>query len=77
MTKLPIVNANRMGKLLESAGFAFTHQKGSHKYYRHTDGRWTCVPYHKGKDLPRPLIRTILQEIDMSVADYVTRLLET
>lgn len=76
MTELPVINAARMDKLLRSIGFEFSHQKGSHKHYHHADGRWTCVPNLKGKDLPRPLIRQILQEVDLSVSDYFTKLLD-
>ncbi len=39
-------------------------QKGSHVFYRHSDGRTTTVPHHPGNDLARPLIREIIREID-------------
>lgn len=34
------------------------------------DGRTTTVPYHSSKDLARPLIRTILSNINISVQEY-------
>jgi predicted RNA binding protein YcfA (HicA-like mRNA interferase family) len=45
-------------------------QRGSHVFYRHADGRTTTVPRHKGQDLARPLVRSILQDIELSVDDF-------
>ena len=55
-------------------GFQNVRQKGSHVLYRHPDGRSTTVPHHKGRDLSRPLIRSILREIDVSPEDFNEKL---
>ncbi|MBN1394441.1 MAG: type II toxin-antitoxin system HicA family toxin [Pirellulales bacterium] len=39
MTRLPIVDAGTMEKVLFSLGFSKTRQRGSHAFYRHSDGR--------------------------------------
>lgn len=70
MSKLRIIDAKRMEKLLLILGFDKTRQKGSHVFYRHPDGRTTTLPYHKGRVLARPLIREILREIEITVEDY-------
>ena len=70
MSKLQIINAKRMEKLVLLLGFEKTRQKGSHVFYRHPDGRSTTVPHHKGRVLARPLIREILREIEVTVDDY-------
>ena len=70
MSKLRIIEARRMEKLLLLLGFEKTRQKGSHAFYRHSDGRTTTVPHHKGRVLARPLIREILREIEITVDDY-------
>lgn len=70
MTKLRIVSARRMEKLLFALGFEWTRQKGSHAFYRHPDGRTTTVPHHRGRDLPRPLIHDILKDIGLTVDEY-------
>jgi predicted RNA binding protein YcfA (HicA-like mRNA interferase family) len=70
LTKLRIVDAKRMEKLLLLLGFEKTRQKGSHVFYRHADGRTTTVPHHKGRVLAPPLIREILREIEVTVDDY-------
>ncbi len=70
MTKLVLVSAARMEKLLFSLGFEKVGQKGSHAFYRHPDGRRTTLPHHPGRMLARPLIREVLREIEISVEDY-------
>ena len=66
MTRLPIVDARTMEKVLLHLGFAAVRRKGSHVFYRHVDGRTTTVPHHSGRDLSRPLTRSILRDIDVS-----------
>ncbi|KUO73034.1 MAG: hypothetical protein APF77_20380 [Clostridia bacterium BRH_c25] len=70
MSKLQLIDAKKMEKLLYEIGFERVRQKGSHVFYRHKDGRTTTVPFHSSKDLARPLIREILQEINLSVEEY-------
>jgi predicted RNA binding protein YcfA (HicA-like mRNA interferase family) len=54
-----------MEKVLLRLGFLPVRQRGSHVFYRHSDGRTTTVPNHPGRDLARPLIREILREIEV------------
>ena len=51
-------------------GFEKVRQKGSHAFYRHADGRTTTIPFHSSKDLARPLIRVILNEINLPIEKY-------
>ena len=74
MSKIPVIDAATFEKLLFNLGFKIVRQKGSHVFYRHEDGRYTTLPHHKGRDLGRPLIRTILKEINLSLEQY-TKLL--
>jgi predicted RNA binding protein YcfA (HicA-like mRNA interferase family) len=71
MSKLPIVNARQLEKLLLQLGFIIQRQKGSHKFYKHSDGRYTTTPHHPGEDLSRPLIKTILNQIDLSSEEFI------
>ena len=70
MSKLQLIEAHVMEKLLFQLGFNKVRQKGSHAFYRHPDGRTTTVPHHKARTLARPLIREILQDIEMTVEEY-------
>lgn len=70
MTKLPVIDAATMARVLFDLGFAAVRQKGSHVFYRHPDGRTTTLPHHKGRDLARPLLREILREIDVAPDEF-------
>ncbi|RCX09083.1 putative RNA binding protein YcfA (HicA-like mRNA interferase family) [Anaerobacterium chartisolvens] len=69
MSKLTVISSKDMVKVLESLGFNENRQKGSHKNFRHQDGRTTVVPFH-GEDLGRGLIRKILKDIEISIDQY-------
>ena len=69
MSKLKIITSAKMCKLLDIGGFVAVRQKGSHCFFRHSDGRTTVVPMHTG-DLDRTLVRKILKDIDMSIEEY-------
>lgn len=75
MTKLPVVKFKTMDRLLHSLGFTAVRQKGSHVFYRHSDGRTTTLPDHGKRDLARPLVREILREISITPEEF-TKLLE-
>ena len=66
MTRLPILSAKSMEKILLNLDFERVRQKGSHVFYRHPDGRTTTLPHHSGRDLARPLLREILREIELT-----------
>lgn len=71
MSKLPVVKASRLEKILLQIGFKKIRQKGSHIFYRHPDGRYTTIPDHPGKDIPRELIRSILKQVNLSVEEFL------
>lgn len=70
MSRLPIIDFRTMEKILIRLGFVAVRQKGSHIFYRHSDGRTTTLPNHPGKDLARPLIREILREIELAPEEF-------
>lgn len=65
MSKLPLISSKEMEKLVFALGFQKTRQKGSHAFYRHVDGRTTVIPHHPGRTLSRPLIRTIIKQLEL------------
>ena len=69
MSKLTLISSKDMVKILERLGFNEVRQKGSHKSFRHIDGRTTVVPFH-GEDLGRGLLRKILKDIEISPDEY-------
>lgn len=71
MSKLPMISAKELERILFRLGFEEIRQKGSHRFYRHIDGRYTTIPHHQGEDLSRPLIRAILKQINLDAEEYV------
>jgi len=68
--KLPLLSSKELCKLLEKEGFQCLRQKGSHRFYRHPDGRTTVVPIHSNKDIKRGLLKGILDEIGMNREEF-------
>jgi predicted RNA binding protein YcfA (HicA-like mRNA interferase family) len=71
MSKLTIISSKEMMKIIQALGFNEIRQKGSHKTYKHIDGRTTMLPFH-GEDLGRGLIRKILKDIEITTEEYET-----
>ncbi len=66
MGSLPTLKPREVVALLQALGFAEVRQKGSHKQFRHPDGRGTTVPFHAGRDLSPPLLRQIAKDIGLT-----------
>lgn len=69
MSRYPILKPIELIRVLQSLGFIEIRQKGSHKQFRHTDGRTTTVPFHKGKDISPILLKQILKEINLELEE--------
>jgi len=70
LTKLGSVPSREIISFLEHLGFTQVRQRGSHKFYRHPDGRTATVPVHKGEDLGRGIIRSILRDIEITPDEF-------
>jgi predicted RNA binding protein YcfA (HicA-like mRNA interferase family) len=71
--KLPVLKPQEVASLLEKLGFAEVRQKGSHKQYRHVDGRGTTVPFHAGRDISPTLLRKIAKDIGLTAEELLGR----
>ncbi|MCA1794981.1 MAG: type II toxin-antitoxin system HicA family toxin [Desulfobacteraceae bacterium] len=71
MGNIPILNPQKVASILIKLGFKEIRQKGSHKQYRHPDGRGTTVPFHKGRDLSPVLLRQITKDIDLTIEEFL------
>ncbi len=67
MAKPPVLRPRRVAALLERLGFRDVRQRGSHKRFRHADGRVTTVPFHGNRDVAPSLLRKIARDIRVSV----------
>src|SRR2546421_12627148 len=66
MVKHPVLKAREVVAVLEKLGFAEARQRGSHKQFRHPDGRATTVPFHKGRDISPVLLRKTARDIGLT-----------
>ncbi len=62
MTKVPLLSAKEITKILKKLGFEMKRQEGSHMFFEHTDGRTTVIPNHPGEDIDRGLLNKIIKE---------------
>jgi predicted RNA binding protein YcfA (HicA-like mRNA interferase family) len=73
MDRPRILRPREVISILEALGFAEVRQRGSHKQFRHPDGRGTTVPVHAGRDVSPILLRQIAKDIGLTLADLLKR----
>lgn len=71
MAPVPPLKAQEVAAILRRLGFVEVRQRGSHKQFRHADGRGTTVPFHAGRDISPTLVRKIAQDIGIEVAEFL------
>ncbi|MEH2331994.1 type II toxin-antitoxin system HicA family toxin [Nostoc sp.] len=71
MSNVPVLKPQEVVRILESLGFVEIRQKGSHKQFRHQDGRGTTVPFHKGRDISPRLLRQIASDIGLTIEEML------
>jgi len=71
MAKPPVLKPREVVAILRSLGFEEIRQRGSHKQFRHSDGRATTVPFHAGRDISPILLRQIASDIGLTVAEML------
>ena len=72
MGNLPILKPRQVVALLEALGFTEVRQRGSHKQFRHSDGRCTTVPFHAGCDVSPILLRQIAKDVGLTVDELLS-----
>ena len=71
MPRPPVLKPREVIARLERLGFVEVRQRGSHKQFRHPDGRATTVPVHAGRDISPILVRQICRDIRLSVTEFL------
>ena len=71
MGTIPILKPREVCRILENLGFVESRQRGSHKQFRHPDGRCTTVPFHQGRDVSPILLGKIAKDIGVTVLDLL------
>ena len=72
MGTVPVLKPREVVAILERLGFMEARQRGSHKQYRHPDGRATTVPFHAGRDISPTLLRQIVSNIHLTMDEFLT-----
>jgi len=70
MVKLPQVKSKQIERALLQLGFVARSGKGSHKVFKHEDGRRTVLPVHS-RAVSIGTLRAILKQVDLSPNDFL------
>ena len=73
MGNIPVLKSREVISILESLGFVEVRQRGSHKQFRHPDGRGTTVQVHRGRDISPIMLRQVTKDIGLTVEAFLTR----
>lgn len=71
MGSLPVLKPREAIRALERLGFVQVRQRGSHRQFRHPDGRQTTVPDHGSRDLSPILLRQIIKDIGLTANEFM------
>ena len=71
MSSIPVLKPREVIGRLEKLGFVEVRQRGSHKQFRHADGRMTTVPMHSSRDISPTLLRLICRDIKIRVQEFI------
>jgi predicted RNA binding protein YcfA (HicA-like mRNA interferase family) len=73
MGNLPVLKPQEVVTRLQALGFVEVRQRGSHRQFRHVDGRCTTVPFHRGRDISPVLLRKIARDIGVTIEVLIGR----
>ncbi len=71
MGTIPVLKSREVADILQKLGFQEVRHRGSHKQFRHPDGRITTLPFHHGRDISPILLRQIAKDIGVTVDDFL------
>ena len=71
MGSIPVLKPTEVVAILQKIGFIEVRQRGSHKQFRHPDGRATTVPFHRGRDISPILLRQIASDINLTLEEFL------
>lgn len=71
MPKLPVISAKDLNRVLRQLGFFEHHRVGSHAQFKNRDGRRVTVPIHLGKDIKKKTLKSIINDLEVSVEEFI------
>ena len=73
--KLRPVDSGKLSKPQKN-GICYSATKGKPCIFKHSDGRATVVPVHKGEEIGRGLLRKIIKDVKFSRKEFLELLEE-
>ncbi|KKU46966.1 MAG: hypothetical protein UX62_C0002G0021 [Microgenomates group bacterium GW2011_GWA2_46_7] len=72
MSKLPVLTAVKLIKILKKQGFVLKRSSGSHHTYFHSGThRLVTIPVHRGKDLGRGITKVIISDAGFTEKEFI------
>ena len=72
MPKLPIISGKNLLKSLKKAGYREVRKKGSHVFLETAKSSLsTVIPVHRNEDLGKGILKSILNDLELSVEDLI------
>jgi len=68
-TKYPKLTGKELIKILKKHGFEVSRIRGSHHFLKHSDGRATVVPVHRGESVGPGLLNKISKDSEVEIKD--------
>lgn len=72
MIKIPVISGKKLLLILGKKGFRMIRRKGSHVFVESENGiHGTVIPLHGNEDLGKGLLKSILNDLELSVEDIL------
>ncbi len=71
MSRLPILTFRQFARLLKRENYFPVRQKGSHVIFENDKGSTLTVPKHPGKTLAKGLLRQLINDLGMTVDEFI------
>jgi len=72
MGSIPVLTPQEVERIVKRLGFQLARQRGSHRQYRHQDGRGTTIPFHRGRDISPILLRQIVKDLGLTLDEFLS-----
>ena len=69
MSILANIKVKEMERVLLKKGFLVQNAKGSHRTFKHPNGRRTTLAYHPG-NIPKPIVSKILKQAGIPLDEF-------
>ena len=71
MPQVPVLKPNEVIGIPRRLVFSEVRQRGSHRQFRHPDGRCTTVLCHRGRDISPILLRQVARDVHVTVDEFL------